>query len=69
MGRPGEPPNGPHVRDTAEWAEMVRRLYLPYYEEARRHLVDASSDGWIDGANEVGLYMPESLLRLINRYG
>ena len=29
---------GPEVKNLREWAEIVRRLQLPYYEEARLHM-------------------------------
>lgn len=57
------------VRDLREYTEILRRLTLPYYEEARLSWSAAKNDGYFDGANEVWLYMPDTLKTLINRYG
>ena len=46
----------------------MRRLTIPYYEEARLYWSRAEADGFFDGANEVWLYMPHNLEALIERY-
>ncbi|MBU3090181.1 hypothetical protein KPL42_17040 [Clostridium gasigenes] len=51
-----------------KWNDFFMRLQLPYYEEARRYLNRASSDGYFGDSNEVYIYMPESLKRMIEYY-
>jgi hypothetical protein len=46
--------------DLREFAEFFRRLQLPYYEEARHYFERAYRDGYLDGANEVLVYQPDS---------
>lgn len=57
------------VANIREYMEVLRRLTLPFYEEARLYWNDAQSDGYFDGANEVGIYLPSTLENLISRYG
>lgn len=59
----------PGVRDLREFMEILRRLTLPYYEEARFYFESADEDGFFDGANEVWIYLPDTLRELIDRYG
>jgi hypothetical protein len=56
------------AKDLREWATLVRRLHLPYYEEARLYFDRAESDGFWDGANEIYVYMPANLRGLIEHY-
>jgi hypothetical protein len=58
----------PDVLDIREYTELVRRLQIPYYEEARNYWGIAISEGHFDGANEVSLYLPDSLKSLIEEY-
>jgi len=60
---------GPRVRDVREYIEFVRRLTIPYYEEARQYWGKALDDGYFASANEVWIYLPENLKELIERYG
>ena len=64
-----EPFYGPHVKDLREWTELVRRLMLPYYEEARLYMRQANNQGFFDGSNEILIYMPLTLKKIIERYG
>jgi hypothetical protein len=48
-----EPYPGPMVNNLREWASLVRRLHVPYYEEARLYFDQAHEDGNLGGANEV----------------
>lgn len=48
--------------------EVVRRLQIPYYEEARIYWNRARADGFFCGANEVWTYLPETLKCLIEEY-
>lgn len=61
---------GPSVADGAmrDFVQTMRRLHLPYYEEARLYWAEALSDGFFDGANEVWIYLPDTLKDLIERY-
>lgn len=57
------------VSDVANWTETFRRLYVPYYEEARQHFDAANGDGFFDGANEVSVFTQEKLQGVIAEYG
>lgn len=59
---------GPRVRDLRGFVEIVRRLTIPYYEEARLYWGRALADGFFEGANPVWIYLPETLKSLIERY-
>jgi hypothetical protein len=60
---------GPEVRDVREWTELFRRLFLPYYEEARLHWSVAEGDGFFQDGNEHWIYLPDTLKRAIEQYG
>jgi hypothetical protein len=60
---------GHHVADLREWVQLARRLFVPYYEEARQFWSRADEAGLFDGANEISPYVPENLKRLIELYG
>ena len=47
---------GPHISDIREFVEFMRRLTIPYYEEARLHWSKASAEGFFEGANEIVTY-------------
>ena len=53
--------------DNVKFAEVMRRLYVPYYEEARRYFDQAVSDGILDG-NSSGIVSPKILKNIIERY-
>jgi len=59
--------SGPRVRDLREWTTLFRRLFIPYYEEAR-HCTDGLRDELGGAANAVGLYLPETLKRIIEEH-
>ncbi len=59
---------GPEVEDIRETIEFLRRLTLPYYEEARQYWSDAIADGYFSGSNEVAAYLPYTLKNIIERY-
>jgi len=52
-------------KNLSEFTEMLRRLHLPNYEEAKQYWSLAKNDGLFDG-NE---YNQSSLLQIINDYG
>lgn len=60
---------GPQVADLRATVEIMRRLYVPYYEEARLYWTEAEVDGFMAGGNELALYAPDRLRELIARYG
>lgn len=60
---------GPPVFDMRELVEIMRRLYIPYYEEARLYWDEARADGCFVDSNEVSLYHPDGLRALVERYG
>lgn len=58
-----------NAKDQTELAEIIRRLHLPYYEEARLCFQAAHADGYTDGFNEYAIYMQDTMKRIIERYG
>lgn len=60
---------GPHASDLREWSELVRRLTIPHYEQARLYWSRAQEDGYFDGANEILIYTQGFLKKLIEKYG
>lgn len=67
-GKRHQPDDAPRVRDFEGWADTCRRLFVPYYEEARLHWDAAASDDYFAGANELWIYRPETLKALIEKY-
>ncbi len=55
--------------DIREFVEFVRRVTLPYYEEARQYWDEAKRGGFFEGANESWPYAPDVLKQVIERYG
>jgi hypothetical protein len=60
---------GPRVKSTRELAELIRRLAIPHYEEARLYWSDAVDAGFFEGANEVSPYRQGTLVAMIDRFG
>lgn len=54
-----------HMRD---WADFMRRVQLPYFEESRFYLPQATSDGYID-SHEHRPYLQEMMQFMIDKYG
>ena len=68
VGEEKEPDyRGPSVGDLREWTVLLRRLQVPYYEEARQYLPRAIRDSFGE-ANEVAFYMPATLKSIIEHY-
>lgn len=59
----------PKARDLREYMELVRRLTIPHYEEARLYWDKAKQNGFFEGANEIWVYLPNNLRDLIQEYG
>ncbi|MGF6354050.1 hypothetical protein ABIE27_001960 [Paenibacillus sp. 4624] len=57
------------IEDVKEWTEVVRRLHVDYYEEARSYLSKAKADGYLDGSNGISEFTPINLKELIEKYG
>ncbi len=60
---------GPWVSDIREFVEFMRRVTIPYYEEARRLWDKGKGDGFFAGAGAVWTYLPDNLKRLVEEYG
>lgn len=58
----------PTVKDFREYCEIVRRLTIPYYEEARQWWNEAAHDEYFGDSNEVYIYLPKSLKIMIEHY-
>jgi len=57
------------IKDVREFVELMRRLSLPFYEEARLYWQRAVDDRFFDGVNEVWPYRSDHLQQLIKDYG
>ena len=57
------------IKDLRQYVETVRRLTIPYYEEARLYWDKAKEDGYFDGSNEIWIYSVDNLKYLIEKYG
>lgn len=57
------------AKDMDELADFIRRVQLPYYEEARRHFNNPDLIEHYSDNNEYGPYTQESLKRIIERFG
>ncbi len=60
---------GTDITDLRQYVETVRRLTIPYYEEARLYWNKAKEDGYFDGSNEISIYGVENLKYLIEKFG
>lgn len=55
------------AEDMDEFVDFFRRVQLPYYEDARRRFSEHEILDWYSDSNEVGVYLPEQLIAMINR--
>lgn len=60
--------NGPEVSDIRGFVELIRRLHMPYYKEARHFFDAASDDGFFDDVSG-HILRPERLKQIIEIYG
>jgi hypothetical protein len=60
---------GIKVKDMREFLEFVRRLTVPYYEEARLYWEKAICDDFFYDFNPVYIYTSSSLKEVIEKYG
>ncbi|QFF98826.1 hypothetical protein PB01_08260 [Psychrobacillus glaciei] len=56
------------VEDNAEIVEIIRRLHVPYYEEALKYHNIAEEKGYFDGENEVTRYTTSTSKYILNHY-
>lgn len=68
------PPGLPNLQPVAnglqiaEFTEVLRRLTIPHYEEARLYFKQAAQDGFFDEVNEIALYSQDTLSFIIHKY-
>lgn len=60
---------GTDITDMRQYVETVRRLTIPYYEEARLYWNKALEDGYFQDSNEIWIYGVQNLKKLIELYG
>jgi hypothetical protein len=58
----------PSLSEMTSFTDTVRRLHIPYYEEARRYFADAVEDGYFGDNNEVAIHLPTTCEAIIARY-
>lgn len=56
------------VADLRKWLDFYKRLQLPYYEEARMYWNQAIRDGYFGDSNEIYIYLPNNMKRMIEHY-
>jgi len=56
------------VADVRGFVEFVRRVAIPYYEEARLYLKQANQEGFIGDQNEISIYSESVLKSIIENY-
>lgn len=57
------------VASLDEWGELVRRLHIPHYEEARQYWADAEADDVFTRSAKYAPYSQATLLGILSRYG
>lgn len=60
--------NIPLVKDIREYVEILRRLTIPHYEEARVYWTEASNDNFFNDDNEISAYSVSRLKELLDMY-
>lgn len=56
------------AKDNSELVEIIRRLHIPYYEEARKYHRVAEEDGYFSGENEVTRYLQSTSKYIIQNF-
>jgi hypothetical protein len=56
------------IRDLPDYVDIMRRLLIANYEEARQYWRDAAEAGFFDG-NEIGAHDPETLTDILDEFG
>ncbi|MBH8609383.1 hypothetical protein [Thermoactinomyces sp. CICC 10521] len=62
--------NERNLKDETEIYELIRRLHVPYYEQARQYYDVAEEDGLFDGTGEQSAYRYSQrvILDILDRY-
>lgn len=60
--------DGVRFKNGREFATFIRRVQIPYFEEARHHFDKAIQDGLIDGQNELAIFDADFLKEICERY-
>lgn len=55
--------------DLLEFDEIIRRLHVDYYEEARKYFAISRNNGDEHDVYEIGDYSQDSLKSIIRKYG
>jgi hypothetical protein len=66
-GRTGNREDG--VESLEEWADLVRRLQIPYYEEARQYWSDVEAGGYFEDPSAPARYSQAMLRDILLQYG
>lgn len=56
------------AQNPEELVELIRRLHIPHYEEARNLFDQARADGFLEGSAASNWFRQENLLWVINHY-
>ncbi len=64
---PGGTPRADGIANIDEFVDLLRRLQLPYYEQARPFFADQQDRLLDDGMNETFAYLPSTLQRIAER--
>lgn len=59
----------PALPEMRSFVDTIRRLHIPHYEEARQYISEAVADGYFSDQNEVSIFLPNTCLSIIKRYG
>jgi hypothetical protein len=60
--------DGPGVKELREWVVLLRRLHVPFYEEARFFFQQAHRDDNLGGSNDFLFYSPKGLQEILREY-
>lgn len=61
--------SGSKIEDMRAFVTFMRRLTIPYFEEARQLLDVARSSEFLQGSSEVHMYLPTTLKSVILEFG
>jgi hypothetical protein len=64
----GESVRRTQIKNVYDLAEVMRRLFLVNYEEARQHWQEAIDAGFFEGANEYAVESPQRLRDIVERF-
>lgn len=56
------------VENNRELVEIIRRLHVPFYEEARQYHDIAQELGYFDGENEITRYIQNTSIHILNNF-